>query len=50
MKDLVIGVPVKLGKNGVDQVMEIKLTDSEKAELNKSADDVKANLAKVKLS
>ena len=49
MKDLVIGVPVKLGKNGVDQVMEIKLTDSEKSELKKSSDDVKANMAKVKL-
>lgn len=50
MKDVVIGVPVKLGKNGVEQVMEIKLTDSEKAELDKSAEDVRVNLGKVKLS
>ncbi len=50
MKDVVIGVPVKLGKNGVEQVMEIKLTDSEKTELNKSAEDVKVNIGKVKLS
>ncbi|MGO9482722.1 MAG: malate dehydrogenase [Candidatus Kryptoniota bacterium] len=49
MNDVVIGVPVKLGKNGIEQIMEIKLTDSEKAELKKSADDVKANMAKVKL-
>jgi len=48
MNDVVIGVPVKLGKNGLEQVIEIKLTDSEKAELKKSADDVKANIAKVK--
>jgi malate dehydrogenase len=48
MNDVVIGVPVKLGKNGLEQVFEIKLTDSEKAELKKSADDVKANMAKVK--
>ncbi len=50
MKDVVIGVPVKLGKQGIEQIMEIKLTDSEKAELNKSAEDVKANMAKVKFS
>lgn len=49
MNDVVIGVPVKLGKNGIEQIMEIKLTDSEKAELKKSADNVKANMAKVKL-
>ena len=48
MSDVVIGVPVKLGKDGIEQVVEIKLTDSEKAELKKSADDVKANMAKVK--
>lgn len=48
MNDVVIGVPVKLGKNGVEQVVEIKLTESEKAELAKSAADVKASMAKVK--
>lgn len=48
MTDVVIGVPVKFGKSGMEQVMEIKLTESEKAELKKSADDVKANMAKVK--
>ena len=50
MRDVVIGVPVKLGKNGVEQVMEIKLTDIEKTELNKSAEDVKVNIGKVKLN
>ncbi len=50
MKDVVIGVPVKLGRKGMEQVMEIKLTDAEKAELAKSAEDVKVNMAKVKLS
>jgi malate dehydrogenase len=49
MNEVVIGVPVKLGKNGIEQVIEIKLTDLEKSELKKSADDVKANMAKVKL-
>ncbi|MCL4538842.1 MAG: malate dehydrogenase [Bacteroidetes bacterium] len=50
MKDVVIGVPVKLGKDGLEKIMEIKLTESEKAELSKSADDVKANMAKVKFN
>ncbi len=49
MNDVVIGVPVKIGKKGIEQIIEIKLTDSEKAELKKSANDVKANIAKVKL-
>jgi malate dehydrogenase len=35
--DLFIGVPVKLGKNGIEAVIEIKLTDDEKAALDKSA-------------
>ena len=48
MNDVVIGVPVKIGKKGIEQIIEIKLTDSEKAELKKSANDVKANIAKVK--
>lgn len=37
---LYVGVPVKLGKNGIEQVLEIKLSDAEKQELKKSADSV----------
>ncbi len=40
IKDLYVGVPVKLGKNGIEQVMEIELTDAEKQQLRKSADSV----------
>jgi malate dehydrogenase len=35
-----VGVPVKLGKNGIEQVIEIKLSDAEKQQLQKSADSV----------
>ncbi|HDI60252.1 MAG TPA: malate dehydrogenase [Desulfobacteraceae bacterium] len=35
--DLFIGVPVKLGKGGVEQIIEIELTAEEKAALDKSA-------------
>lgn len=40
INDLYVGVPVKLGKNGLEQVIEIKLTDDESAALRKSADAV----------
>lgn len=39
-KDLFIGVPVKLGTKGVEDIIEITLTDEEKAALKKSADAV----------
>jgi len=41
IRDLFVGVPVKLGSNGVEQIIEVDLTESEKAELQKSADSVK---------
>jgi malate dehydrogenase len=41
IKGLFVGVPVKLGANGMEQIIEIKLTADEQAALNKSADAVK---------
>jgi malate dehydrogenase len=35
-----VGVPVKLGKLGVEKIYEVRLDDSEKAALKKSADAV----------
>ena len=43
-----IGVPVKLGATGVEKVIEIELTEEEKAGLMKSYDSVKTLVAKVK--
>jgi malate dehydrogenase len=37
VRDLFVGVPVKLGAKGVEQIIEIKLTEQEQAALNKSA-------------
>jgi len=37
IKDLFIGVPVKLGSSGVEQVIEITLTDEENKALQNSA-------------
>jgi malate dehydrogenase len=51
IKGLFIGVPVKLGAKGVEQVYEIKLTSEESAALQKSAaavQELKNALAKLK--
>ncbi|HEX3070881.1 MAG TPA: malate dehydrogenase, partial [Thermoanaerobaculia bacterium] len=39
--NLYVGVPVKLGRNGIEQIIEITLTPDEKTALQKSADAVK---------
>jgi malate dehydrogenase len=41
IKGLYVGVPVKLGAKGIEQIIEIKLTTDEQAALNKSAEAVK---------
>lgn len=43
LSDLYIGLPARIGKNGVEEIIEIKLTDGEKAALQKSAEAIKAN-------
>src|SRR5215813_12734738 len=40
IKGLFVGVPCKLGARGLEQIIEIKLTDEEQAALKKSADAV----------
>lgn len=40
MSDICIGVPVILGKNGIEKIVEIELTDSEKAHMKESAEGV----------
>jgi malate dehydrogenase len=49
IRDTYIGVPVKLGRKGIEKVVEISLTADEKAALTKSAEEVKSNIAKLKL-
>ena len=46
---LYVGVPVKLGRSGVEQVIEIKLTPDEQAAFKKSADAVRELVDKLKL-
>jgi len=49
INDTVVGVPVKLGANGVEDIVQIKLNADEQAALNKSANDVKQSIAKLVL-
>ncbi len=41
INDLCIGVPVKLGRNGIEQVIELQLNEGEMALLHKSAEAVR---------
>src|SRR5947209_13270994 len=48
INDLYVGVPIKLGRNGMEQVIEITLTDDERAALEKSAAAVRELFEKLK--
>src|SRR5947199_357685 len=41
IRGLFVGVPVKLGAGGAEEVIELELTDDERAALQRSADSVK---------
>jgi malate dehydrogenase len=43
------GVPVKLGRNGIEEIIQIRLNPDEQAALAKSAADVAAQIAKLSL-
>jgi malate dehydrogenase len=40
-KDIFLGVPCKLGRKGLEKIIEVELTSDEKAALAKSADSVR---------
>ena len=41
LNDICIGVPVILGKNGIEEIVELDLTDAEKAHMLKSSEGVR---------
>jgi malate dehydrogenase len=47
LQGMYCGVPVILGREGIERILEVPLTTDEKAALAKSAADVKANLEKL---
>lgn len=49
LRDVFVGVPVVLGANGIEKIIEVSLTNEELAALRQSAEHVRANMAKVEL-
>ncbi|MFQ6618660.1 MAG: malate dehydrogenase, partial [Fidelibacterota bacterium] len=47
LNDLYMGVPVKLGAKGIEEIIEIKLNDEEREALIRSAEHVRTNMSKV---
>jgi len=48
IKDLFVGVPVKLGRGGVEEIVEINLSNEEKGEFYKSVDRVRSGVEEIK--
>lgn len=49
MKDICIGVPVILGKNGIEKIVSLELNDAEKAHMKESAEGVSKTNALLEL-
>lgn len=49
MKDIYVGVPVILGKDGVEKVIEVKLTQEEKSQFSASCQSVRDLIRKLSL-
>jgi malate dehydrogenase len=49
LNGMFVGVPIKLGKKGMEEIIKIKLNPDEQAALGKSAADVQSSIAKLKL-
>lgn len=50
IEGLFVGVPIKLGQNGVEQIIELSLAEEEKEALNQSAASVKTIIEKLEES
>jgi len=48
-RDVYLGVPVKLGRGGIEQIIEIRLTPEERTALSRSADAVRELFAILKI-
>ena len=49
MKGLFLGVPCKIGKNGLEKIIEVELSSAERVALGKSAEAVREPMAAVKI-
>ena len=49
LKDICIGVPCCIGKNGIEKIVELELNNEERESLIKSADSIKKQLSSINL-
>lgn len=49
LNDICFGVPVKLGRNGLEQILQIELTEEEKAAMDKSAALIRSSMAALEI-
>jgi malate dehydrogenase len=45
LDDIYMGVPCVLGKDGVEKILELEISDSDKTSLHKSAEEVRSGIA-----
>jgi malate dehydrogenase len=45
LRDICFGVPVVLGRNGVERILELDLNDEEKVALSRSAELIRGTMA-----
>ena len=49
LREVVMGVPVKLGRGGAEEIVEVELREEERAAFNRAADHVRQNLTKLSI-
>ena len=49
LQEVYCGVPVRLGRGGAKQVVELPITEDQKKALQASAEDVRQNFSKLKI-
>ena len=49
IREMFVGVPCVLGKNGVEKIIELELTPEELAQLKTSAEHVRENVKRLNL-
>jgi malate dehydrogenase len=47
LDDVCLGVPVKMGRNGAEEIIELRLTEEQTRELHKSAETVRSGISKI---
>ena len=50
IKDIYLGVPAKIGKSGVNEIVEVELSEEEKGLLKQAADSVASQIKSLRLA